>query len=453
MVGHVAALKELEDRYKTAGNSLVVLYGRDGSGRESLAKAFLKNKKYFYFCASAVSPEYQKRMVKQEVSEKYETRLLKDTYDECFTRIKSGDASKLVVVIDNFDLALKKDPEFVSALLKLKAKKLYPGPVMIILATSAVSFAREGLSDVFGEDIKKIDSVIGIADRTFLDIVRSFPDFTVRQSVELFGVMGGVPAYLSKWNSKQDLRTNVCRLILSPQGIFRNEAESFLGGELRELSVYNTILASIAAGNEKLNDLYTDTGYVRAKISVYLKALSAFDVVEKIVSFETGGWENTKKGIYTIKNRFIHFWYKFVFPHKSDLEIMAPEDFYDTYIAPGLESYLEKYFVDVCKEYLILLNQVGKLPMKLAHIGTWVGKQGNIDIIGQNAVRENIVGICNWSKDEMGIEQLDDLEKAMRQAKITAKVKYLFSAKAFSKELMEKADTDESVVLIDMKEL
>ena len=77
--------------------------------------------------------------------------------------------------------------------------------------------------------------------------------------------------------------------------------------------MYNTILSAIARGKNKLNDLFLDTGYSRAKISVYMKNLSHFDIVEKVVSFETGGWENAKKGVYQIKDTFVNFWFKFVF--------------------------------------------------------------------------------------------------------------------------------------------
>lgn len=78
-----------------------------------------------------------------------------------------------------------------------------------------------------------------------------------------------------------------------------HEAENYISIELRELSVYNTILAALASGNNKLNDLFLKTGFSRAKISVYMKNLMAFDVVEKVVSFDTGGWENTKR-VFTV---------------------------------------------------------------------------------------------------------------------------------------------------------
>ena len=109
----------------------------------------------------------------------------------------------------------------------------------------------------------------------------------------------------------------------------------------------------------------------RAKISVYMKNLAHFDIVEKVVSFETGGWENAKKGVYQIKNTFVNFWFKFIYSHQSQLYTLSSEDFYDTYIALELENYLNRYFRNVCMEYLSLLNQMGRLPVKVNKMGTW----------------------------------------------------------------------------------
>lgn len=185
-------------------------------------------------------------------------------------------------------------------------------------------------------------------DMSFLDVVRAFPEYSVAQCVETYGIIGGVPDYLNRWNGKKSIKENICNNILRPHGYLFSEAEDFIGSELRELSVYDTILASIASGHEKLNDLFMDTGYSRAKISVYMKNLAAFDVVEKVVSFETGGWDNSKKGVYHIRNHFVNFWFTFIYPHLSDLYVMSAEAFYETYIEKELDTYLQQYFVSVC---------------------------------------------------------------------------------------------------------
>ena len=453
MITRAAELKRLDDIYQESGNQLYILYGRKGCGKELLLQLFCRDKKSFYYRARNASPQEQLRQMQREIESQFGVSLTRDTYDECFNRIKSGDASKLVVIIDEFDRIVKKDSDFFASILKLKAKRLYPGPVMILLCNSTLAWSGKDMEACLGEGMAKVNGIIKMDDVNFLDVVRAFPEYSVAQCVETYGIVGGVPDYLNRWNGRKSIKENICNNILRPQGYLFSEAEDFIHSELRELSVYDTILASIAAGNEKLNDLFADTGYSRAKISVYMKNLAAFDVVEKVVSFETGGWDNAKKGVYHIRNHFVNFWFTFIYPHLSDLYVMTPEDFYDNYIADSLDDYLHQYFVSVCTEYLQLLNQVGQVPITLTKMGTWVGKSGTIDIIGQNAQRENVVGICNWKEDELSYDSYRNLQAQMKKAKITAKVVYLFSAKQFDEEIRELAKDNPQIVLVDMTEL
>jgi len=447
-------LKKLEDLYAESGNQLVVLYGPMNCEKEEIIRTFISDKKHFYYRARKVSAKEQLTMMGEEVSKKFDVRIQKNTYDEYFNRVKSGNPTKLVVVIDEFEQIAKKDSEFMESILKLKNRRLYPGPVMIILASSSIVWAEQDMDEVIGEEsAKKIDTRIKIPNLNFLEVVRVFPEFSVSETIKVYGVLGGVPGYLKHWNTKKTFKQNVCDLILSEDGYFFKMAEELVSSELRELSVYNTILMAIAKGENKLNDLFHYTGYSRPKISVYMKNLSHFDIVEKVVSFETGGWDNAKKGVYRIKDTYINFYYRFVYPHLSDLYMMRPEEFYDTYIENELDEYLNRYFINVCMEYLSLLNQIRRLPLAVTKMGTWVGKTGNIDIIAQSTDRQNIVGTCNWEKPELTMDMCKELFDSMKKAKITSKHIYLFSAKAFSPEVVEMAKEDKRFELIDMNEL
>ncbi|SER52300.1 ATP-binding protein [Lachnobacterium bovis] len=448
-------IKELEEQYSQERNRIVVLYGSEGSCKFDLIKEFVKNKKFFYYRARQASELEQRTLMGDEISKKYRVKLTKGTYDEYFSRIKSGDASKLVVVIDEFQyIAKKKDSKFLESVIKLKNKRLYPGPVMIILCCSSILWAEQDMEENFGEvNYKKVDRIIKIDNLEFLEIVRKFPKYSVKDCIQYYGIMGGVYKYTKLWNQELSIKENICKLVLDKNGELFKEAENIISSELRELSVYNTIIYHIANGKNKLNDIYLATGYSRPKISVYMKNLSYFDILEKVISFETGGWQNAKKGVYHIKDTYTNFWYKFVFPHLSDLYFMNPEEFYDTYIEPDLDTYLERYFKNVCMEYLKLLDQIGKLPFKIHKIGTWVGKTGNIDIIAQSSNRINIVGMCNWNKDFITTEMVQNLFVLMDKAKIYSEYVYCFSAKGFSKQLIELSERDERITLIDMNEL
>ncbi len=452
MVVKTSVLKELEEAYKQSGNQLILLYGRADSEKEVLIRAFLQNKKHFYYRARAASPKEQCDRMGQEIAQKFGASLSKYTYEEYFSRVRSGDPTKLVVVIDEFSYIAKKDESFLDAIIKLKNHRLYPGPVMILLCSSAVAWVEKELeAEPFYS--KKIDRRIKLGNLNFLEVVHALPDYPVAECIKVYGILGGVPGYLNRWNPKADIKSNICRLILSRSGYMHHAAEELIGASLRELSVYETILAHIAAGRDKLNDLYLATGFSRAKISVYMKNLSAFDIVEKVVSFETGGWENTKKGIYRIRDNFVNFWFRFIYPNLSDLYMMNPEEFYDTHIAPGMDAYLSRYFAEVCMEYLGLMGIVGKLPLKIARMGTWVGKEGNIDIIAQNEIRQNMVGICNWDKPEFTMEMCEELFANMKLARISAEYYFLFSAKAFAPDVVAMAEADKRFLLVDMNEL
>lgn len=453
MAGRKAQIRRLEEWYHQTGNQLVVLYGRRENGIRELLKDFCKEKKVFYYHAPEVSAKAQRQRMVREVEARFHVSVSEATYDTCFNRVKSGDASKLVVIVDEFDHIVKKDTQFMESIQKLKEHKLYPGPVMILLYTSAVSWATQSMPQILEKYQNKIDETEQLSELKFVEMVQSFPDYTVSQSVEVYGVIGGVQEYMEKWDETRDIRYNVCKHILSPEGFLFGEAERIISGELRELSVYHTILEAVASGKRKLNDLYRETGFSRAKISVYLKNLMAFGIVEKLTSFETGGWENAQKGLYQIKDTFLNFWFRFVYPHMSDLYRMEPEAFYDKYIAEGMEEYLNRYFVKVCMEYLELLNQVHKLPLEIHKMGTWVGKHGHIDIIVQNEVRENLICLCNWSEPEMTFEMCQSLFQSMEQAKLTANYYYLFSAKAFDEKLVKMVSADKRILLVDMNQL
>lgn len=453
MVTRTNELKKLEAIYQNDSSDIVLMYGRIGCGKESLLDSFTTGKSYFYYRSRQCSDDKQLAYFDKQMRQTYNYLKIGQSFEECFKNFRSKDGSKHVVIIDEAQFSIKKSNQLFDSLIDLKNGKLFPGSVMIIIVSSSIVWAENTFYDIVGTHKNAVDESIKLENLSFLDVVRAFPDYSVAQSVSTYGIIGGVSEYVARWNGKRTIKQNVCEHILSPTGFLYKEAEGYISTELRELSCYNTILGSIASGNEKLNDLFEDTGYSRAKISVYMKNLAAFDVIDKVVSFETGGWDNTKKGVYRIVDPYINFWFTFVYPHLSELISREPESFYNEFIAPYLDEYLQAYFVDVCREYLHLLNVVEKLPIKLVKIGTWIGKEGTIDVIGQSSNRENVVGICNWADKQMSYVRYEELLESMKKARISANTVYLFSATKFDSKLVELSKENKSVVLVDMTEL
>ena len=188
-------LKELEGWYEKSGNQLMLLYGGMDCRKEQLIKEFCVGKKYFYYRCRQLSAQEQMQKMGEEIQNAFQMKLSRYSYDEFFNRVKSGDASKLVIVIDEAQYAIKRDPEFVKSILKLKMKRLYPGPVMIILASSSIVWATQDAKDAFGDGFRRIDVLHKVEDLNFLEVVRTFPAFGQRLYPYLWNHRWGAGIY------------------------------------------------------------------------------------------------------------------------------------------------------------------------------------------------------------------------------------------------------------------
>ena len=190
MTGRKAELHYLEQLYKQSGNQILVLYGRrDNRGRQ-LVQEFCREKKSFYYYAPEVSAKAQKSRMRREIAEYYQVSVAEESYDTYFKRVKSGDGSKLVLVIEEFQHIVKKDVQFLESVIKLKDKKLYPGPVLILLCSGNVSWVEQELPGLLGKAVKKFSGMIKLHELQFLDMAGYFPNYTLKQKVEVYGIGG-----------------------------------------------------------------------------------------------------------------------------------------------------------------------------------------------------------------------------------------------------------------------
>ena len=72
-----------------------------------------------------------------------------------------------------------------------------------------------------------------------------YPHVDVHDQVAFYSVFSGVPYYLSRINPEKSLRENIITSILQNGSVLFNEVEFLLKQELREVSVYNTVITSV----------------------------------------------------------------------------------------------------------------------------------------------------------------------------------------------------------------
>ncbi len=130
-----------------------------------------------------------------------------------------------------------------------------------------------------------------------------------------------MPAYIEKLNPGHNIFANIAELILDKGMFLHNEVEYILREELREPRNYFVILKAIAQGKRKLSEIINDTGFEKSLVSRYLDILRGLRFVEKDIPATEKYPEKSKRGLYRLHDKFFSFWFKYVFPNRSRLEI------------------------------------------------------------------------------------------------------------------------------------
>ena len=433
-IGRKEELKQLENIYANEHSNVLVIYGRAGIGKTALALKFCEKKNYIYYRASEVSEAEQIANI-----EKAEIEKLGTVSD-----------SKTVMIIDEFRFATC--DALKSRLIKLVKEEQTYGRFMVLLISSSINWVENSMVGENKDFVRYITGIFKIKELSFAETVEWFPKTSASDCVMIRAIMGGVPKYLKLWQENRRVRENLLNLFFAPDAPLLNEAEYLLKLELRELGAYNTILTALASGRNKLNEIYEYTGYGRAKISVYLKNLSEMDIVEKVYSVNVKNSENTKKGVYRIKDNFLNFYFAYVFPNISKIETDDGKTVYNKQFVPDLSRYMRKSFSDVCREYLEIMSKYKKLGRNYTEWQCWYGKKGILDIVGQDNEKNTLVGMCFYSDKTADFDQLDEFKALVEEAGIRPKKLCLFSKSGFEPELLRYAK-DENIMTVSLADL
>lgn len=116
----------------------------------------------------------------------------------------------------------------------------------------------------------------------------------------------------------------------------------------------------------------------------------------------------SRKGLYRVTDNFFRFWFQFVYPYKSELQIGKTEEILERYrtCSSSLEAVV---YENVCCE---LLRGFEKNIFSFDRIGRWWEGNAEIDIVGLNEKKKQIVfGECKWSSKQVGTNVCTDLKK------------------------------------------
>lgn len=473
-IGRKQELQFLEDKYNSKGGQLIVLYGRRRVGKTETLREFCKDKRHIFYSCREVSDKLQLRSFSEKLlKENIPAASYIKEFSDWETALKSvldlpySDEKKLIV-IDEFPYMCRSNESIPSVLQNLWDELFKDENIMIVLCGSAMSFIEKELLAEKNPLYGRATGIYKMEAMSFYDAVQFFPNYTDRDKIIAYSILGGIPHYLRQFDADLPLEENIKRNILTKGCVLYSEVEFLLRQELRETPLYNSIIEAVALGNTKLNDisvksLVDDT----SKTSVYLKNLIELEIIKREFSVDDGMKEraNTNRGLYRLTDNFFRFWYAFVFTNYSELESGDADGVFEYAIKPNLHEFASFAFEDVCREYVRKMQRNGKLPFRYQRMGRWWGKttvrrkdktevqETEIDLLAVSQKADQyLVGECKFKGRPFSFTEYLDTSAKLSQQKEKAEFFYnLFSESGFDDNLTAEAEKDEHLTLIGLE--
>jgi len=428
-VNRIDELKVLNSEYTKKNSSFTVVYGRRRVGKTALIREFIKGKPALYFYATEMNLSHQLELFTEQVLQLINKEYLKNisflSFEQLFVFLSEhvGD-EKIVVTIDEYQQLAKLDSSFSSMLQKVWDMSWKSKNIHLILCGSVISMMHSEVLSYSAPLYGRRTSNIHLKPMLFQSISEFISNLSGEDKMNVFASFGTIPKYLEMYDETVSFIENIKMKILDKNAYLYQEVRFLLKEEISDITTYFSILETIAKGNTKLGNIGSRLGVNASYLTRYMHRLIELDIVEKEIPITEKNPEKSKLGRYRIKDKFIAFWFCYVFMNYSFLEIgnldfvlkKIENSFNERFVSFAFEDYVKEIILQNPEKYL------GYIPLK---IGRWWSNKEEIDLV---AIGEDVISFieCKWQNQKVGFKTYSELRRKAETIQVDMKMKKQF---------------------------
>jgi len=412
-------LEQLSRLYNSEQAELFVLYGRRRVGKTELLRAFCVDKPHIFFIATLSSDIEQLTTFSQQIfgftHNEVPAGFTYPSWDAAFLALAEFPMQpRPIIILDEFTYLISGNKAIPSILQKAWDEKLKTSGIMLVLCGSYIGMME---TEVLGYQAPLYGRRTASTFLRPLDLAASslfFPHYSAEDKFITWAVLGGMPYYLQTFSDDLDIFSNIRKHILDGQtGTLFNEPRLLLMEELREPRNYFSILRAIAQGHTRLNEISQASGINDASTaSRYLDILQQMHLITRRVPVTEIQPEKSKKGNYQIDDHFLRFWFRYVQPNQSGLDLGLADAILVQRIRPDLDHFVSSAFEEATIGFVAHLAQAGRLTILPDRIGRWWNNDSEIDVLAINdSEKVAFIAECKWSVNPVGTNILIDLKQ------------------------------------------
>jgi uncharacterized protein len=472
-VGRQRELQALANFYQSPQAGLLILYGRRRIGKTRLITHFLEQHQEsltFYWVATTHNEAYQLRDFSQAIM-RHDPRLAGPP-TETFTFVSWEQAlhhladivalreTPQLIVLDEFTYLLRNEAAIGSLFQKVWDQRLSRLPQLKLILTGSLigMMAREVFAyqaPLYG----RATAQIRLRPLPFSAAYELFPERRTDERVAIYGVTGGVPAYLEIFTRAADFVTALRDHGLATGSMLLSDPAVILYEQLQEPQTYESVLSAIAAGFHQWSEIAKMAGLNETALGHYLKVLQELEFIERRepVLAKPGG----KSGRYYLRDQFLRFYYRFIVPQLGPIE-RGYHGAVAAKIYAELRPFLGQYvFEELCREWVWAAAMAGRLDFTPEQVGAYWriyrGQGVQLDVVAA-APREKqlLIGEAKWGREPLSRHLLPDLiKRSQRMPQVAAgwRAQYALFARAGFTEALQTEAAERGAALISLQEL
>lgn len=389
-------IAKLRQTILSEDSSLIIVYGRRRCGKSTLLKQILQPNDV-YFQADLNSRLIQISSLANEIDKEYEgfARPQYADWDSLFLGLTKYVKPNTNIIFDEFPYLVKNSPELPSVLQRLIDSKCLNYNIILCGSSQQMMYeiALKKSEPLYG----RASLILKIKPMKAGYIGEAIAGNPISLIAD-YAVVGGVPRYWEIRNRYSSVLEFIQNEAFDKDSIFYNEPIRLLTDDMRSSVNAYSLLTLIGQGCNRISEIAARMGKPTTDLSAPIANLIDLGYVKRIVPFGESE-KNSKKSIYKISDEFFRFYFNYILPNKSSIELDLKNRLMSK-LEKDFGQYVSLVWEDMVRES-IPYSDIDSKEWDLAK--SWWGKDllGNtieVDVVAESTDRKSLlIGEVKWS--------------------------------------------------------